>query len=68
MQQINENKVNVVEFKELRMSLEKERAMRLYKDMESLFNTTVSSMKATMQSDKESFEKLIKRLQKYNED
>lgn len=60
--------MNVVEFKELRMSLEKERAMRLYKDMESLFNTTVSSMKATMQSDKESFEKLIKRLQKYNED
>ena len=57
-----------MEFNELKMSVEKERAMSLYKDMEQLFNTTVKSMKETMQSDKESFEKLVKRLQKYNED
>ena len=68
MQQINDKKVNNVEFNELKMSVEKERAMSLYKDMEQLFNTTVKSMKETMQSDKESFEKLVKRLQKYNED
>ena len=45
--------MNQIEFNELKMSLEKERALRLYKDMEQLFETTVSSMKETMLKDRE---------------
>ena len=62
------DKVNLADFNELKLSLEKERAMRIYKDMEQLFDTTVNQMKETMQRDKEAFEKLIKRLQKKNDE
>lgn len=59
---INATKVDKVEYDKFKLSLEKERAMTLFRDMELLFDSTITDMKREMHNDKTALEGLVRKL------
>ena len=57
--QIQDSKVGIVEFEDLKRSLEKQRAMTIFEDMKLLFDTTVSDFSNRIQNNKDNCERLI---------
>ena len=60
--QIQDSKVGIVEFDDLKRSLEKQRAMTIFEDMKLLFDTTVSDFSNRIQNNKDNCERLIQKL------
>ena len=56
---MNENKVEKTEFNALKMSVDKEQAKNIYRDMQQLFDVTVNDLKARIEHDRNMFKKIL---------
>ena len=65
---LSKNKVSVTEFNELKESVDKNRAVILFKDMQILFDTTVKRFYEDIKRERETFKRLVNQNQQKKKD